>query len=84
MLLPPLKFGEHAVNDINRKSCPHWRKTVAPPLPPSLSSPKKVEYRAHIVINNYKRDSLTLFLAASESSKLQGGRHEILIGGGTD
>ena len=26
MLLPPLKFGEHAVNDINKKSCPHWRK----------------------------------------------------------
>ena len=31
-LLPPLKFAEHAVNDINRKSCPHWRKVVAPPL----------------------------------------------------
>ena len=22
MLLPPLKFGKHAVNDINRRSCP--------------------------------------------------------------
>ena len=33
MLLPPLKFGEHALNDINKKSCPHWRKAVAPPLP---------------------------------------------------
>ena len=32
MLLPPLKFGEHAVNDMNRKFCPHWRKAVAPPL----------------------------------------------------
>ena len=32
MLLPPLKISEHAVNDINRKSCPHWRKAVAPPL----------------------------------------------------
>ena len=32
MLLPPLNFGEHAVNDINGKSCPHWRKVVAPPL----------------------------------------------------
>ena len=32
MLFPPLKFGEHAVKDINRKFCPHWRKAVAPPL----------------------------------------------------
>ena len=32
MLLPPLKFGEHAVNHINREFCPNWRKAVAPPL----------------------------------------------------
>ena len=32
MLLPPLKFGENAVSDKKRKSCPHWRKAVAPPL----------------------------------------------------
>ena len=30
--MPALKFGEHAVNDINRKYCPHWRKAVAPRL----------------------------------------------------
>ena len=29
---PPLKFCEHAVDDINRKYCPLWRKAVAPPL----------------------------------------------------
>ena len=32
MLLPPLKFAWNAVNDINRKYFPHWRKAVAPPL----------------------------------------------------
>ena len=29
---PPLKFCEHAVDDINRKYCPLWRKAVTPSL----------------------------------------------------
>ena len=42
MLLPPLKFIEHAVNDINRKSCPTgeklWRRPCGRGPPSCLSA----------------------------------------------
>ena len=50
LLAPPLKFGEHAANDINRKSCPHWRKAVAPLLISKLCHRKLYDKKLHKVV----------------------------------